>query len=243
MHSDVALRVYDLRVSYGLVPAIEGASFHIGPAQIVTIIGPNGAGKTTLLNAIAGLIPAKGLVQLGSEDVSKVAPHERVCKGLSIVPEQRDLFGSMSVEDNLKLGAWAVRGRSESGAYSIGDVYKLFPRLNERRRQLAATLSGGERQMLALGRALMSNPSILLLDEPSQGLAPKIVIEIFRTIGRLSQLGVAVLVVEQNARIALQYATYGYVLENGSITLEGKASVLREDERVIDSYLGRGALN
>jgi branched-chain amino acid transport system ATP-binding protein len=206
--------------------------------QIVTVIGPNGAGKTTLLAALMGLLPAKGDIRYETEDFSGLLTEERVRKGICLVPERRELFTEMTVADNLILGAytrWRDRAAVER---DLEDVYARFPRLSERRMQLAGTLSGGERQMLALGRALMMKPRLLLLDEPSLGLAPLIVREIFRIVTTLRELGVSILLVEQNARAALESADFGYVLETGAIVHSGKAADLIHDPKVIASYLG-----
>jgi branched-chain amino acid transport system ATP-binding protein len=206
--------------------------------QIVTVIGPNGAGKTTLLAALMGLLPSRGESRYEDRDIAALRTEDRVRRGICLVPERRELFTEMTVEDNLILGAytrWRDRGAVQR---DLMDVYQRFPRLAERRRQLAGTLSGGERQMLALGRALMGKPKLLLLDEPSLGLAPLIVREIFRIVVELRELGVSILLVEQNARAALETADHGYVLETGSIVLSGKASDLIHDPRVIASYLG-----
>ena len=204
-----------------------------------SVIGPNGAGKSTLLNALMGVLPSRGRVAYEGRSIALDTLEERVMQGIALVPETRALFGTMPVEDNLLLGAYRqVRlGRSDSSA-AMENVYTLFPRLKERRAQLAGTLSGGERQMLAVGRALMSKPDLLMLDEPSLGLAPLVVKEIFRIIDSLRSTGVTILLVEQNARAALEVADYGYVLEMGEIALEGPASDLAKDPRVIDTYLG-----
>jgi branched-chain amino acid transport system ATP-binding protein len=237
------LEVRDLHVAYGKVEALHGASMTVGAGQIVTVIGPNGAGKSTLLNAIAGALPASGRVAGGivlrGHALGGVAIEERVARGLSLVPERRELFATMSVEDNLLLGSYRrYKARERQYADQLDSVYGLFPRLRERRRQEAGTLSGGERQMLALGRALMAKPALLLLDEPSLGLAPLIVKEIFHILLRLRESGVAILLVEQNARAALQVADYAYVLETGDIALQGPAAQLANDRKVIDTYLG-----
>jgi branched-chain amino acid transport system ATP-binding protein len=237
------LEVRDLHVAYGKVEALHGANLTVGPGQIVTVIGPNGAGKSTMLNAIAGALPAagtsRGHVMLNGGDLSGVAIESRVARGMCLVPEKRELFASMTVEDNLQLGSYR---RYKAGERNYGDqideVYRLFPRLKERRKQDAGTLSGGERQMLAVGRALMAKPKLLMLDEPSLGLAPLIVKEIFHIIVSLKETGVAILLVEQNARAALQVADYAYVLETGDIALEGPAEKLANDPKVIDTYLG-----
>ena len=236
--SDTLLEVAGLSVSYGRVDAVRGASLSIPRGGIVTVIGANGAGKTTLMNAIMGVLPSSGEVRLDGRVLGRRLVEQRVADGLCLVPEKRELFATMSVEDNLRLGAW----RLGSGAVASGlaDVFARFPRLAERRTQPAGTLSGGERQMLAMGRALMSRPRLLMLDEPSLGLAPLIVREIFRIVTDLRRSGVSILLVEQNARAALQVADYAYVMELGEITLEGPASELAADNRVIESYLGLG---
>lgn len=237
------LQLDDLHVAYGKVEALHGASIKVGAGQIVTVIGPNGAGKSTMLNAVAGALGAnastRGAVLLRGVDVNAWPVEQRVMQGMSLVPESRDLFTTMSVEDNLLLGSYTRYRRGDKDyAEQLAFVYELFPRLRERRLQAAGTMSGGERQMVALGRALMAKPSLLMLDEPSLGLAPLIVKEIFRVIVRLKETGVAILLVEQNARAALQAADYGYVLETGEVVMEGPAEVLASDPRVIDTYLG-----
>ena len=232
------LDVERLSVAYGKVLAVRDVSLHVAPGSIVTVIGPNGAGKTTLLAAIAGLLPAQGVIRCFGEAASPWPVEERVRRGLVLVPEKRELFASMSVADNLQLGGFARR-RERGGAALLADVYARFPRLAERREQLAGTLSGGERQMLALGRALMAAPKLLLLDEPSLGLAPLVVRDIFSIIATLRQTGVAVLLVEQNARAALQVADYGYVLETGELALEGPSAALASNPRVAETYLGQ----
>jgi branched-chain amino acid transport system ATP-binding protein len=232
------LTVNDLHVSYGKVEAVTGVSLEMQAGQIVTVIGPNGAGKTTLLAALMGLLPSKGESRYEQLDIGALSTDERVRRGICLVPERRELFTAMTVKDNLILGAY-TRWRDRAAVqHDLQDVYARFPRLSERSNQLAGTLSGGERQMLALGRALMAKPRLLLLDEPSLGLAPLIVREIFRIVTALRELGVSILLVEQNARAALETADHGYVLETGSIVLSGKASDLIHDPRVIASYLG-----
>jgi branched-chain amino acid transport system ATP-binding protein len=212
---------------------------HAAAGSVVTVIGPNGAGKSTLLNAIMGVLPARGELVFDGADLARDSLEQRVMRGLALVPERRELFGSMPVEDNLVLGAFRrFRLRQPGWRDELERVYALFPRLKERRAQLAGTLSGGERQMLAIGRALMSGPRLLLLDEPSLGLAPLVVRDIFRVIGQLRATGVTLLLVEQNARAALEVADYGYVLETGEIALEGAAQDLARDPRVIETYLG-----
>jgi len=233
------LEVDELRVFYRKVEALHRVSLRVEEGTIVTVIGPNGAGKTTLLGAIMGLLPANGAIRYLGADVSAARVEARVARGLCLVPERRELFGELSVEDNLRLGAFQRVRQGERGADSdFGDVYHRFPRLAERRTQLAATLSGGERQMLALGRALMGKPRLLMLDEPSLGLAPRIVREIMHIIAELRKTGVSILLVEQNARAALQVADYGYVLETGEFALEGASSSLAGNPRVVESYLG-----
>jgi branched-chain amino acid transport system ATP-binding protein len=236
------LEVTDLCVSYGKVEALHHANLRVGAGRIVTVIGPNGAGKTTLLSAIMGLLPKdRGDIRFLGASESQIEVERMVARGMSLVPESRALFGDMSVIDNLLLGAF-MRHRlgHRDQAKTMAQVFSIFPRLKERCQQQAGTLSGGERQMLALGRALMAKPRLLLLDEPSLGLAPLIVKEIFRVITELKQTGVAILLVEQNARAALQVADYGYVLEVGEIALEGPADKLADDPKVIESYLGLG---
>jgi branched-chain amino acid transport system ATP-binding protein len=236
------LEVRGLCVAYGKVEAVHQAGLRVDEGRIVTVIGPNGAGKTTLLAALMGMLPARGSVSYAGEEIARVEPEQRVSRGLCLVPERRELFAAMTVEDNLVLGAFhRYRQRDKTIGADFALVYQLFPRLQERRKQLAGTLSGGERQMLALGRALMSRPRLLMLDEPSLGLAPLIVRDIFRVIGRLRENGVSVLLVEQNARAALQVADYGYVLETGEIMFHGPSADLASDPRVIESYLGLGS--
>ena len=206
--------------------------------SIVTAIGPNGAGKTTLLAAAAGLLRSRGTVTYDGIDLSRLDVEERVERGFCLVPERRELFGDMAVADNLLLGAYVRRRNGTEVKQSLQQVYDRFPRLAERRRQKAQTLSGGERQMLALGRALMARPRLLMLDEPSLGLAPLIVREIFRIVASLRESGVSILLVEQNARAALETANYGYVLETGQVTYQGPAAELADDPRVVATYLG-----
>jgi len=233
------LQVRDLCVAYGKVEAVHQVALSVEEGKIVTVIGPNGAGKTTLLAALMGMLPARGRISYSGEEMMRVEVEQRVSRGLCLVPERRELFAAMSVEDNLELGAFhRYRKRDKTVAADFDQVYQLFPRLRERRRQFAGTLSGGERQMLALGRALMSRPRLLMLDEPSLGLAPLVVRDIFRVIAGLRETGVSILLVEQNARAALQVADYGYVLETGEIVVEGRSADLAADSRVIESYLG-----
>jgi len=236
------LEVNDLCVSYGKVEALHRVSIKVEPGQIVTVIGPNGAGKTTMLAAIMGLLNhTQGELKFFGEVLGEIEVERMVSRGMSLVPEKRELFGEMSVEDNLLLGAF-MRHRlgHRDQKETMERVYHIFPRLKERHDQLSATLSGGERQMLAVGRALMAKPRLLLLDEPSLGLAPLIVREIFRVITELKKSGVSILLVEQNARAALQVADYAYVLETGEIALEGPAAELADNQKVIESYLGLG---
>jgi branched-chain amino acid transport system ATP-binding protein len=230
------LQVTDAHIAYGKVEAVRGVSLDVAESEIVTIIGANGAGKTTLLNAIMGILPLKGRVTFAAQSLARLEIEDRVAAGLSLVPEHRELFGAMNVEDNLRLGAFRIA--KAVAATSLERVYALFPRLKERRRQIAATLSGGEQQMLAMGRALMGAPKLLMLDEPSLGLAPIIVADIFRTIGELRTSGVSVLLVEQNAQAALQIADRAYVMELGEFILSGPAKEVAADARVAASYLG-----
>ncbi len=233
------LTVKNLHAGYGKAEVLRGIDLQAEAGSIITVIGPNGAGKSTLLNALMGILPATGGIEYAGQSIIGLPLEERVMLGIALVPEKRELFGSMSVEDNLVLGAFRqVRLRNKAWRDQMEVVFELFPRLKERRAQEAGTLSGGERQMLALGRALMSRPSLLMLDEPSLGLAPLIVREIFHTIEALRKTGVTTLLVEQNARAALEAADHGYVLEMGEIGLSGPASELARDPRVVDTYLG-----
>jgi branched-chain amino acid transport system ATP-binding protein len=235
------LQLRDFSVSYGVVPAVHGVELTVQEGEIVTVIGPNGAGKSTLLLAIMGLLPSNGSLALGGQAIAKPTVEAMVARGVALVPERRELFGEMSVEDNLLLGGfWRWRKGQRDQAQRMQEVFALFPRLEERRAQEAATLSGGERQMLAIGRALMAKPHLLMLDEPSLGLAPLIVREVLEMVASLRKLGVSVLLVEQNARAALQVADRAYVLEMGAIALSGTAQALLHDRRIIDTYLGIG---
>jgi branched-chain amino acid transport system ATP-binding protein len=239
------LEVRDLSVTYGQVAALAQANLDVDAGRIVTVIGPNGAGKTTLLAAIMGALPtngaARGIVRFAGDDGKRASLEQRVARGMTLVPEKRELFGEMTVEDNLLLGAFQrYRSGQRDHSKTMQEVFTLFPRLLERRTQLAGTLSGGERQMLAIGRALMARPTLLMLDEPSLGLAPRIVREIFHIIVELRRRGVSILLVEQNARAALQIADHAYVLETGEVVLDGPANQLAHDPRVIESYLGLG---
>jgi branched-chain amino acid transport system ATP-binding protein len=231
------LSASNVAVSYGKIEAVLDVSIEIPKGRIVTVIGANGAGKTTLLGSLMGILPmVGGSARFEDAPLEGLSVEQRVARGLCLVPEKRELFVTMSVLENLELGAYR-RPRREAKA-SLDMVHDLFPRLLERRRQAAGTLSGGERQMLAMGRALMAKPKLLMLDEPSLGLAPRIVKEIFELIGRLRETGVSILLVEQNARGALRTADYAYVMETGQVTLQGPAAELEKDPRVIESYLG-----
>jgi branched-chain amino acid transport system ATP-binding protein len=236
------LELAHLHVAYGKVGAVHDVSLTVRPGTIVTVIGPNGAGKTTLLAAIMGFLPVRGDIRYLGAPAGALSVEQRVAHGLILVPERRELFSAMSVADNLQLGAFQrIRRGDRSWRDTLAEVYQRFPRLEERRGQLAGTLSGGERQMLAMGRALMGKPTLLMLDEPSLGLAPLIVREIFRIIADLRASGVAILLVEQNARAALQVADYGYVLETGELAVEGPSAELAANPRVAATYLGKGA--
>jgi branched-chain amino acid transport system ATP-binding protein len=237
--SDALLQVRDLHAGYGRAEVLTGLAFALPRGNVVTVIGPNGAGKSTTLNALMGLLPARGQIVFDGQDLADTTLEERVMLGMALVPEKRELFGTMPVEDNLVLGGYRpMKLRVADWRRGLERVYDLFPRLKERRLQLAGTLSGGERQMLAVGRALMAQPKLLMLDEPSLGLAPLVVREIFQIIARLRSEGVSILLVEQNARAALEVADYGYVLETGEISLQGPAVQLAGDPRVIETYLG-----
>jgi branched-chain amino acid transport system ATP-binding protein len=233
------LEVRGLNVAYGKVDALHGATLRVNAGQIVTVIGPNGAGKTTMLAAIMGQLGCSGEVSFLGRSQAGVKVEQRVAAGMSLVPERRELFGTMSIEDNLLMGAYARHSQGlRDHRETMDEVFRRFPRLKERRGQLANTLSGGERAMLVLGRALMGKPRVLLLDEPSLGLAPLVVREVFRIIADLRRSGVAILLVEQNARAALQVSDHGYVLETGTIVLDGPSAALAEDPRVAATYLG-----
>jgi branched-chain amino acid transport system ATP-binding protein len=233
------LDVTELHAGYGRAEVLHGLNLKAKAGSVVTVIGPNGAGKSTLLNALMGVLSSRGGINYQGKSIVLNTLEERVMQGIALVPETRALFGTMPVEDNLLLGAYRQFRLGQKDSTSVmNDVFELFPRLKERRQQLAGTLSGGERQMLAIGRALMSKPRLLMLDEPSLGLAPLVVREIFRIIDSLRATGVTILLVEQNARAALEVADHGYVLEMGEIALEGPAAELAQDSRVIDTYLG-----
>ena len=236
------LQLQGICVSYGPVEAVHEVNLDVKEGEIVTVIGPNGAGKTTLLSAAMGLLPSKGAITLAGECIARPSVEAMVSRGVGLVPEKRELFGEMTVEDNLLLGGFSRwrRGQRDQ-TLRMQEVFEIFPRLQERRLQMSSTLSGGERQMLAIGRALMARPRLLMLDEPSLGLAPLIVREVLQVVASLRRHGVSVLLVEQNARAALQVADRAYVLEMGAVALSGDAQDLLNDRRIIDTYLGMGA--
>jgi branched-chain amino acid transport system ATP-binding protein len=238
MKTPPLLEIDDLHVAYGRVEAVRGVSLALLPGQIVSVIGPNGAGKTTLLAAAMGLLPSSGRLRFDGADLHELDVEARVERGMCLVPEKRELFTDLTVQDNLLLGAYTRRLGRAALESRMESVYERFPRLAERRAQRAGTLSGGERQMLALGRALMSQPRLLMLDEPSLGLAPLIVQEILAIVRGLRRDGVSILLVEQNARAALDSSDHGYVLETGEIALAGASHELASDERVHATYLG-----
>ena len=232
------LEVKDLEVYYGVIQAIKGVSFQVNQGEVIALIGANGAGKTTILHTITGLLaPKKGSVMFEGKEIAKVPAHKIVSMGMAHVPEGRRVFAELSVYENLKMGAYTRKDRAEIDE-SLQNVYKRFPRLEERKNQMAGTLSGGEQQMLAMGRALMSKPKIILMDEPSMGLSPILVNEIFDIIQAVSESGTTVLLVEQNAKKALSIADRAYVLETGNIVLEGKAKDLLENDSIKKAYLG-----
>ena len=231
------LSIKDLHINYGMIQAVKGASFEVNKGEIVALIGANGAGKTSILHTLTGLIPAKsGSIEFEGRAISKMPAHKIVTMGMAHVPEGRRVFAELSVFENLKLGAYTRKDKAEIED-TIKSVYKRFPRLEERKSQLAGTLSGGEQQMLAMGRALMSKPSVIVMDEPSMGLSPLYVNEIFDIINEVHKAGTTILLVEQNAKKALSIADRAYVLETGKIVLEGKASELLSDESVKKAYL------
>jgi len=233
------LQVRGLQAGYGRAEVLSGLDLDLAQGQVVTVIGPNGAGKSTTLNALMGVLSSRGQITFDGEDLTGCGLEDRVMRGMALVPEKRELFTTMSVADNLLLGGFRpMRLGLREWRDELERVYQIFPRLKERREQMAGTLSGGERQMLAVGRALMSRPKLLMLDEPSLGLAPLIVKEIFRIVAQLREAGVSILLIEQNARAALEVADYGYVLETGEIALQGPAAELARDPRVIETYLG-----
>ena len=236
------LNVRSLHAGYGRAEVLTGLNLRLPEASVVTVIGPNGAGKSTLLNALMGVLPSQGQIIFDGADIAGLSLEDRVMEGLALVPEKRELFTTMTVEDNLILGGFRpMRLGQRDWRDGLEKVFDLFPRLKERRVQLAGTLSGGERQMLAVGRALMARPKLLMLDEPSLGLAPLIVKEVFSIVAKLRDSGVSILLIEQNARAALEVADYAYVLETGEVGLEGSAADLARDPRVIEPYLGAGA--
>ena len=236
------LEIKDLRVHYGKIEAIKGVSVVVNQGEIVTLIGANGAGKTTILKTISGLRPvSSGSVTFDGEDLSKVPAHKRVDLGISQVPEGRGIFPGMTVLENLEMGKFNRKDRKHEMDEDLERVYTLFPRLKERASQAGGTLSGGEQQMLAMGRALMARPKVLLLDEPSMGLAPQMIANIFRIITEINKQGVTILLVEQNAQQALQRAHRAYILETGNVTKEAAASDLLNDPAVREAYLGTGA--
>lgn len=232
------LEVKDLQVYYGMIQAIKGVSFHVNEGEVIALIGANGAGKTTILHTVSGLLaPKSGSVTFEGTDIVKVPGHKIVSMGMAHVPEGRRVFAQLSVLQNLKMGAYTRRDKEEIHQ-TLKTVFERFPRLEERQNQMAGTLSGGEQQMLAMGRALMSHPKIILMDEPSMGLSPIFVNEIFDIIQQVSKSGTTVLLVEQNAKKALSIADRAYVLETGNIVLEGKASDLLNDDSIKKAYLG-----
>jgi branched-chain amino acid transport system ATP-binding protein len=235
------LMAESIEVAYGGIGAVHGVTLEVRAAEITTVIGPNGAGKTSLLGALMGVLPARGRLSFAGEDIFPLPIEMRVRRGLCLVPETRALFSTMSVAENLELGFFRLRAEGRAARHrALAEVFASFPRLAERRGQAAGTLSGGERQMLAMGRALMARPRLLMLDEPSLGLAPLIVREIFAIIARLRAAGASILLVEQNARAALQVADRAYVLEGGRVSLQGDAATLARDPRVVETYLGIG---
>lgn len=239
MSTELLLNVTDLHAGYGRAEVLHGLNLRAAKGSVVTVIGPNGAGKSTLLNALMGVLPSRGRIEYQGRSLALQSLEERVMAGIALVPETRALFGSMPVEDNLRLGAYRqFRLGQKDSQRSLDEVYALFPRLQERRTQLAGTLSGGERQMLAVGRALMSKPSLLMLDEPSLGLAPLVVRDIFKTIAGLRATGVTILLVEQNLHKALSIAHHGYVIQTGRIVIAGSGHDLANNDDVKKAYLG-----
>ena len=234
------LEVSGLHAGYGRAEVLSGIAVEAATGSVVAIVGPNGAGKSTLLNALMGVLPSRGEIRFDGQPVQRLTLEQRVQRGIALVPETRALFATMPVADNLLLGGYRQRhGPAAEQAARLDGIYQLFPRLHERRAQAAGTLSGGERQMLAIGRALMGSPRLLMLDEPSLGLAPLVVKEIFRMIERLRETGTTVLLIEQNVRAAMAVADHAYVLETGAIALSGPAAELALDPRVVETYLGK----
>jgi branched-chain amino acid transport system ATP-binding protein len=239
MHGTPLLEVNDLWISYDRIAAVRGVSFEVGQGEIVTLIGANGAGKSTILRALSGLLPAsRGSAAFAGRDLFTLPAHRRTQAGIAHVPEGRGIFGNLTVQENLRLAAYARRDAQIEA--DLEEVFALFPRLADRRRQWGSTLSGGEQQMLAVGRALMSRAKLLLLDEPSMGLAPMLVREIFRVIKRLNDAGATILLVEQNARLALELAHRAYILETGQIVLAGASLEIKSHPKVLEAYLGGG---
>ena len=236
--TDPLLQIRDLHVGYGGIRAVKGIHLDIAPGELVALIGNNGAGKTTTLKTLAGLLkPNSGEIRYDGNSLNGVAAHQRVSMGLALVPEGRGIFARLSVSENLLMGAYS-RGNSDEIAADLTRMYELFPRLHERKKQLAGTLSGGEQQMVAMARALMSRPRLLMLDEPSMGLAPLMVKKIFQTVRDISAQGMSILLVEQNAKLALQVASRGYVMESGTVTLSGTSKELLGSATVQRAYLG-----
>src|SRR5437764_3791251 len=232
------LEASDIHAHYGSIEALKGISLRVEEGEVVTMIGSNGAGKSTMLRSITGLTPASsGKISFGGEDITRIRAHEIVSRGIALAPEGRHCFPRMTVRENLDLGAF-LRRRGSGVAEDLERVYTLFPRLKERERQKAGTMSGGEQQMLAIGRALMARPKLLMLDEPSMGLAPILVQRIYETVAEINRQGTTILLVEQNANFALEYASRGYVLETGTIALADKSAALRENPEVQRAYLG-----
>ncbi len=233
------LKVTDLKVSYGGIEALRGISFEVEQGDIVTLIGANGAGKSTTLRSISGIVPIKaGKIEFNGEEITGKDPQKIVSRGIALVPEGRRVFPNLTVAENLKIGAY-LRKDDAGIRKDMEHVYEVFPRLKERSWQMAGTLSGGEQQMLAVGRAMMTRPKLMMMDEPSLGLAPLVVRDIFHIIRQLSKEGITILLIEQNANAALKCAKYGYVLETGKITMQGEGASLLEDPRVRDAYLGQ----
>jgi len=235
--ADILLEVRELKVSYGNIKAVKGVSFTVRRGEIVTLIGANGAGKSSILRAVSGLVPYNGKIRFEQQDLQRVPAHKIVARGISQVPEGRGIFGNLTVQENLQLATWQRSDKAEIAA-DYERVFQIFPRLKERRQQLGGTLSGGEQQMLAVGRALMSRGRLVLLDEPSMGLSPLLVRDIFRIVGEINRAGTTILLVEQNANMALRLASRAYVLETGTVILSGVGQELLGDPRVKAAYLG-----